>query len=296
MTHAISVRAPFDFQHTRAFVQSFPPCACDLVVASDDAVFGTPEINVGLWPYMITVPLLRSMPPKTVLDLMMTGRRVGAEEGARIGFVQRVVPVVEALSIDEAFLDVHGLEHISGTPVQIAARLRREVLKQVGLPITVGIASTKFLAKVASAVAKPDGLLLVAPGGELAFLHPLPIERLWGVGPATSGKLRGQGITTVGEVARLTEPTLMSILGPASGRHLYALAHNHDPRRVRVRRRRASTRFAGLAARPAGGSDEDGRAAPHVGRRRAAASRDSLRNPLRPQRGDARSGRALRLR
>ena len=153
---------------------------------------------------------------------------------------EQTAPVVEALSIDEAFLDVRGLEHISGTPAQIAARLRREVLEQVGLPITVGIASTKFLAKVASAVAKPDGLLLVPPGGELAFLHPLAIERLWGVGPATSHKLRAHGITTVGEVARLSEPTLMSILGPAAGRHLHALAHNRDPRRVRVRRRRAS--------------------------------------------------------
>ena len=91
-------------------------------------------------------------------------------------------PLVEGLSIDEAFLDVRGMERISGTPTEIAVRLRRHVLERVGLPITVGVARTKFLAKVASGVAKPDGLLVVPPDGELAFLHPLPVERLWGVG------------------------------------------------------------------------------------------------------------------
>jgi DNA polymerase IV len=95
-------------------------------------------------------------------------------------------PVVEGLSIDEAFLDVRGMEHISGTPAQIAAKLRMRVLEQVGLPITVGVARTKFLAKVASGVAKPNGMLVVPPDRELAFLHPLPVERLWGVGPATA--------------------------------------------------------------------------------------------------------------
>ena len=105
-------------------------------------------------------------------------------------------PLVEGLSIDEAFLDVGGLRRISGTPAEIAARLRREVLERVGLPITVGVARTKFLAKVASGVAKPDGLLVVPPDGELAFLHPLPVERLWGVGPVTAAKLHDRGITT----------------------------------------------------------------------------------------------------
>ena len=151
-----------------------------------------------------------------------------------------MAPVVEGLSIDEAFLDVRGLEHITGTPAQIAARLKREVLERVGLPITVGVARTKFLAKVASAVAKPDGLLVVAPEAELAFLHPLPVERLWGVGPATSAKLHLLGITTVREVADLTEADLVSMLGRAVGRHLHALAHNRDPRRVRPRSRRRS--------------------------------------------------------
>ncbi len=149
-------------------------------------------------------------------------------------------PLVEGLSIDEAFLDVRGLRRISGTPREIAVRLRRRVLDEVGLPITVGVARTKFLAKVASAVAKPDGLLVVPPDGELAFLHPLPVERLWGVGPVTSEKLRARGIVTVGQVAQLAETTLVGLLGRAAGRHLHALAHNRDPRRVDVGRRRRS--------------------------------------------------------
>jgi DNA polymerase-4 len=149
-------------------------------------------------------------------------------------------PLVEGLSIDEAFLDVRGLERISGTPTEIAVRLRNDVLERVGLPITVGVARTKFLAKVASGVAKPDGLLVVPPDRELAFLHPLPVERLWGVGPVTADKLRARGITTVGQVARLAEASLVSMLGRASGRHLHALAHNRDPRPVHVRRRRGS--------------------------------------------------------
>jgi DNA polymerase-4 len=149
-------------------------------------------------------------------------------------------PLVEGLSIDEAFLDVRGLERLSGTPIEIAERLRREVRERVGLPITVGVARTKFLAKVASGVAKPDGLLVVPPDRELAFLHPLPVERLWGVGPVTADKLHERGITTVGEVAQLAEGALVSMLGAASGRHLHALAHNHDPRAVQVGRRRRS--------------------------------------------------------
>lgn len=153
---------------------------------------------------------------------------------------ERTTPWVEALSIDEAFLDVGGLWRVSGTPRQIAATLRREVREHVGLPITVGVATTKFLAKVASAVAKPDGLLVVPAGGELAFLHPLPVERLWGVGTVTSAKLRAQRITTVAQVAALTERELVTLLGQAAGRHLHALAHGLDPRPVEHRRRRRS--------------------------------------------------------
>jgi DNA polymerase IV len=153
---------------------------------------------------------------------------------------RQTTPLVEGLSIDEAFLDVGGLWRISGTPAEIAVRLRSEVRERVGLPITVGVARTKFLAKVASGVAKPDGLLVVPPDGELAFLHPLPVERLWGVGPVTAGKLRDLGVTTVGQVVRLGEPTLVSLVGQAAGRHLHALAHNRDPRPVDTGRRRRS--------------------------------------------------------
>jgi DNA polymerase-4 len=153
---------------------------------------------------------------------------------------EQTTPLVEGLSIDEAFLEVGGLRRVSGTPIEIAARLRRDVRERVGLPITVGVARTKFLAKVASGVAKPDGLLVVPPDGELAFLHPLPVERLWGVGRVTATKLHDRGLGTVGEVARLAEPALVAMLGRASGRHLHALAHNRDPRPVQARRRRRS--------------------------------------------------------
>jgi DNA polymerase IV len=160
-------------------------------------------------------------------------------------------PKVEGLSIDEAFLDVRGVRRLSGPPTEIAVRLRREVREKVGLPITVGVARTKFLAKVASAVAKPDGLLVVPPDRELAFLHPLPIEALWGVGPVTSRRLRDLGLTTVGEVALLAEGALVSLLGRASGRHLHALAHNRDPRPVQIgRRRRSMGSQSALGRRP----------------------------------------------
>lgn len=149
-------------------------------------------------------------------------------------------PLVEGLSIDEAFLDVRGLARLAGEPREIGARLRARVLDEVGLPITVGIARTKFLAKVASGVAKPDGLLEVTPDEELAFLHPLPVERLWGVGTVTAAKLHDRGLRTVGRVAALDGSVLVALLGPAAGRHLHALAHNRDPRPVRVGARRGS--------------------------------------------------------
>jgi DNA polymerase IV len=153
---------------------------------------------------------------------------------------ERTTPLVEGLSIDEAFLDVGGLRRLSGPATEIAVQLRRDVRERVGLPITVGVARTKFLAKVASAVGKPDGLLVVPPDRELAFLHPLPVERLWGVGPVTAEKLRSRGITSVAEVSELGEGALVAMLGKASGRHLHALAHNRDPRPVQVGRRRHS--------------------------------------------------------
>ncbi|MDT8915914.1 DNA polymerase IV [Amycolatopsis sp. PS_44_ISF1] len=149
-------------------------------------------------------------------------------------------PMVEGVSIDEAFLDVGGLLRIAGSPSRIAARLRSEVLGAVGLPITVGVARTKFLAKVASGVAKPDGLLVVPHGRELEFLYPLPVERLWGVGKVTSAKLRERGVHTVRQVAAMPEVDLVSLLGRGPGLHLHALARNRDPRPVQPARRRRS--------------------------------------------------------
>lgn len=149
-------------------------------------------------------------------------------------------PLVEPLSVDEAFLDVSGLRRVAGEPVDIAARLRRQVSDRVGLPITVGVARTKFLAKVASQEAKPDGLLLVPPERELEFLHPLPVRRLWGVGAKTADKLRSHGIDTVAQVAELSESMLTSMVGGAMGRQLYCLSRNIDRRRVQAGHRRRS--------------------------------------------------------
>jgi DNA polymerase-4 len=169
-------------------------------------------------------------------------RMAAYSEASRAVFAvfERTTPLVEGISIDEAFLDVGGLRRTAGAPPEIAVRLRRQVREEVGLAITVGVARTKFLAKVASAGAKPDGLLVVPPDGETAFLHPLPVERLWGVGPKTAARLRARGLTTVGEVALVPEPALVAMLGPASGRHLHALAHHRDPRPVEGGRRRKS--------------------------------------------------------
>lgn len=149
-------------------------------------------------------------------------------------------PEVEGLSIDEAFLDVTGLRKLVGPGRSVAEQLRARVLDEVGLPISVGCASTKFLAKVASTVSKPDGLLVVAPGTELEFLHPLPVERLWGVGPVTADKLRKAGFTTVAHVAEVDEPTLAGLLGSASAAHLHAISNNLDPRPIITGRRRRS--------------------------------------------------------
>jgi DNA polymerase-4 len=181
---------------------------------------------------------LRLCPDAAVVEPRMSAYSEASKALYRV--FEDTSPLVEGLSIDEAFLDVRGVRRLSGTALEVATRLRRELREQVGLPVTVGIARTKFLAKVASAVAKPDGLLLVRPERELAFLHPLPVERVWGVGPVTAARLRSYGISTVGQLARVDEGTLVALLGRAAGRHLHALAHNRDPRPVRSRHRRGS--------------------------------------------------------
>lgn len=152
----------------------------------------------------------------------------------------RTTPMVQGISIDEAFLDVRGLHRIDSAPVEIARRLRTQVRDEVGLPITVGVARTPFLAKVASRVAKPEGLLLVEPEDEAAFLHPLPLERLWGVGDVTAARLHSFGLRTAGDVAALPRSVLVGALGPAAGGHLFAVVHGSTPERVVVGRRRGS--------------------------------------------------------
>ncbi|MFJ4017414.1 DNA polymerase IV [Microbacterium sp. NPDC090014] len=149
-------------------------------------------------------------------------------------------PLVEGLSIDEAFLEVGGLRRIVGTPEEVAVRLRNRVRTEVGLAISVGVARTKFLAKVASAVSKPDGLLVVEPDREEQFLLPLPVERLWGVGAVTAEKLHRYGVHTVGQLAELEAATAERVLGKAAGSHLHALARLRDPRPVDTTRRRGS--------------------------------------------------------
>lgn len=164
-----------------------------------------------------------------------------SEASAEVFAVFReTTPLVEGISIDEAFLDVSGLHRSEGTPPEIAATLRQRIRSEVGLPVSVGVASSKFLAKVASAAAKPDGLLAVPVGGELDFLWPLPVRRVWGVGPATEERLASRGVHSVGQLAAIPETRLQSWLGRATGSQLHALAHNRDPRPVRTGGRRKS--------------------------------------------------------
>ena len=181
---------------------------------------------------------LRLCPDAIVVRPRMSAYSEASKDVYRV--FDDTTPLVEGLSIDEAFLDVAGMERSVGSPAEIARRLRSEVRSRVGLPITVGIARTKFLAKVASGVAKPDGLLAVPPDRELEFLHPLPVEKLWGVGSVTARRLHAAGLLTVGQVALVPETALVTMLGRAAGRKLHALAHNRDPRPVQTGRRRRS--------------------------------------------------------
>jgi DNA polymerase-4 len=142
-------------------------------------------------------------------------------------------PVVEQISVDEAFLDVSGTTHLLGSPTEIGRTIRRRVRDEVGLPISVGVASTKFLSKIASARAKPDGLVVVDLGTELSFLHPLPVEALWGVGKVTAERLHRLGIGTIGEMADVPSAALTPMLGPAAAGALRSLSWNQDPRPVR---------------------------------------------------------------
>ncbi|MBV8567344.1 MAG: DNA polymerase IV [Methylobacteriaceae bacterium] len=172
-------------------------------------------------------------------DLVFVGghfedyRRLG---DAAIRVVNDFTPLVERISIDEAFADVAGCTHLFGPPAAIAAAIRRRVRAELGLPISVGVARTKHLAKIASQVAKPDGLVVVDPDRELEFLHHLPVELMWGVGPVTKARLAGIGVLTIGQLARMPGRSLERLLGPAAGEKLAALAWNRDPRQIRPQR------------------------------------------------------------
>ena len=163
---------------------------------------------------------------------------------AAIDVLGDFTPLVERISIDEAFADVAGTEHLFGPPVEIAKAIRRRVRTELGLPISIGVARTKHLAKIASQVAKPDGLLAVDPRTELEFLHDLPVELMWGVGPATKSRLAEIGVSTIGQLARTSPGSLERLIGQAASEKLGALAWNRDPRQIRTHQARAVRRCA----------------------------------------------------
>jgi DNA polymerase-4 len=159
---------------------------------------------------------------------------------AAIKVLDDFTPVVERISIDEAFADVAGCTHLFGPPDEIARKIRHRVKAELGLPISIGVARTKHLAKIASQVAKPDGLVVVEPGTELEFLHDLPVTLMWGVGPATRARLAEIGVETIGQLARTHSGALERLIGHAAGRKLAALAWNRDPRKLETHRRAIS--------------------------------------------------------
>lgn len=171
---------------------------------------------------------------------------------AAIKVLDDFTPLVERISIDEAFADVAGCTHLFGSPAEIAATVRRRVRAELGLPISIGVARTKHLAKIASQVAKPDGLVVVDPATELAFLHDLPIGLMWGVGPATKARLAEIGVETIGQLAKTHSGALRRLLGPAAGEKLASLAWNRDPRKLETHRRAHSAGAqSALGKRPA---------------------------------------------
>ena len=210
-------------------------------------------------------------------------------------------PLVEGLSMEEAFLDVSWLGRISGSPVEIAERLRRRVREGLSLPISVGIARTKTLAKMASRAAKPDGLLLVPAGGEREFLHPLPISAIWGVGESTASRIERLGVRTVGDLAAVPEASLVAALGRHAGSHLHALANLREHRPVRTRRRRRTFGSqSALGSRPKSMAEIEramAKAVQRVSRRMRAAGRSGRTVTLRLRFGDyARASRSRTLR
>jgi len=171
---------------------------------------------------------------------------------AAIDIIADYTPLVERISIDEAFADVAGCTGLFGSPAEIARTIRQRVRAELGLPISVGVARTKHLAKIASQVAKPDGLVVVDPARELDFLHALPVELMWGVGPATQARLAERGVRTIGQLANTPGGSLEQLLGPAAGNKLAALAWNRDPREIKTHRRaRSAGAQSALGKKPA---------------------------------------------
>jgi DNA polymerase-4 len=171
---------------------------------------------------------------------------------AVIDVLNDFTPLVERISIDEAFADVAGCTHLFGSPAEIARAIRRRVRSELGLPISIGVARTKHLAKIASQVAKPDGLVIVDPGTELSFLHDLPVELMWGVGPVTKERLSVIGVRTIGQLANTPGWSLEPLIGPAASEKLTALAWNRDPRQIRTQRRaRSAGAQSALGRKPA---------------------------------------------
>jgi DNA polymerase-4 len=171
---------------------------------------------------------------------------------AAIGILSDFTPSIERISIDEAFADVAGSTHLFGSPAEIARTVRARVRAELGLPMSIGVARTKHLAKIASQVAKPDGLVVVDPDTELEFLHELPVALMWGVGPATEARLGKIGVTTIGQLAESSPQSVERLLGHAAGKRLTALAWNHDPRQIQTRRRaRSAGAQSALGRRPA---------------------------------------------
>jgi DNA polymerase-4 len=171
---------------------------------------------------------------------------------AAIGILSDFTPSIERISIDEAFADVAGCTHLFGSPAEIAKTVRARVRAELGLPLSIGVARTKHLAKIASQVAKPDGLVVVDPDSELEFLHKLPVALMWGVGPATEARLAKIGVTTIGQLAESSPQSVERLLGHAAGQKLTALAWNRDPRRIQTRRRaRSAGAQSALGRRPA---------------------------------------------
>ena len=197
-----------------------------------------------------------------------------------MAILESVTPLVEQLSIDEAFLDVEGVRRQHGAGEDVAGMLRGRVRTETGLTLSVGVATTKFLAKLASDLSKPDGLLVIAPGTELAFLDPLPVTRLWGVGPATFRTLDRMAVRTIGDVARLDEAILVSALGASLGAHLSALSRNEDAARRRARPgHEVHRRGRDLRHRPALRSRVPARARAALGSRRSARAGGRATSP-----------------